>query len=474
MSDKVLVLEMNELVPDLLDRFIAEGKLPNFKRLRDQSVVAITDAEEEPPFLEPWIQWVTVHSGVPFLEHGCFNLNDGVKFTGPRIWDLASEAGKRVWVCGSMNASVQSRSINGHLLPDPWASGIKAVPEKFFEPFTRLTRAFVQEHSSGKPNISVADVLRFGRFMVAHGLSVKTVWSTLRQLTGELREKTQWRRATILDRLQWDLFRAVYKANKPALATFFINSTAHFQHFHWREMEPELFGVQPSAEELRTYRDAIAFGYAAMDKLVGEALTLVGPDTSVVLCTALSQQPMVHHDERGGRQIFRHRDHAGLLAWAGVTERCEYAPIMSQQFILTFDSEANAKAAAGKLAALRMADGEQVMLIRLDGTKLLTGCMIDLPPDRDALVSSGASNEARRFWDLFYPLEALRSGMHHPDGVLWIRTPARRHVTVDRKVSLLEVAPTLLALAGVETEHRFARRPMAEVVVTAPELLIAA
>ena len=38
MSSSVIVLEFNELVPDLLDRFMASGHLPNFKRLRDQSV----------------------------------------------------------------------------------------------------------------------------------------------------------------------------------------------------------------------------------------------------------------------------------------------------------------------------------------------------------------------------------------------------------------------------------------------------
>ncbi len=41
---KVIVLEFNELVPSLVDRFIAEGKLPNFKRLRNESTVAVTDA----------------------------------------------------------------------------------------------------------------------------------------------------------------------------------------------------------------------------------------------------------------------------------------------------------------------------------------------------------------------------------------------------------------------------------------------
>jgi hypothetical protein len=461
MAAKIIVLEFNELVPKLLDQFIAEGRLPNFKRLRDESIVATTDAEEKAPNLEPWIQWVTVHSGVPFSQHKCFDLNDGARYSGPRIWDLAARAGRKVWICGSMNAGVQFPEDAGYFLPDPWATDIRAVPESYFEPYLRVVRAYVQEHSSGKPEVTPADMLRFARFMVANGLSPKTVWGTARQLFGELREKVQWRRATILDRLQWDLFRAIYRRIQPDVATFFLNSTAHFQHFHWREMEPEQFSVAPSPDALRTYRGTIAFGYEQMDAIVGEALNLAGPDTSVVLCTGLSQQPM---EDDGGRQIFRHRDHASLLAWIGVAGNPAYAPIMSQQFILTFETEEDAAQAARHLDAVRMDDGRPVMLARLDGTKVLTGCMITNPPPEDAMVMSGASNEPQRFWDLFYPLEALRSGMHHPDGVLWIRTPSRQHVEIDRKVSLLELAPTFLALADVRTDHRFLSEPIAEAV----------
>ena len=106
------------------------------------------------------------------------------------------------------------------------------------------------------------------------------------------------------------------------------------------------------------------------------------------------------------------------------------------------------------------------------GNKIVTGCMIDSPPDADALIIREGSNESRRFWDLFYPLEALRSGMHHPDGIFWARTPMRKHVALDRKLSLLELAPTLLALSGVTGNFGFRREAIREVVEqVSPELV---
>ena len=47
-----------------MNKFIAEGELPNFARLHRESEVHITEADEDHPYLEPWIQWITVHSGL--------------------------------------------------------------------------------------------------------------------------------------------------------------------------------------------------------------------------------------------------------------------------------------------------------------------------------------------------------------------------------------------------------------------------
>ena len=43
-NQRVILLEFNELSPTLMERFIDMGQLPNFKRLRDESQVLITEA----------------------------------------------------------------------------------------------------------------------------------------------------------------------------------------------------------------------------------------------------------------------------------------------------------------------------------------------------------------------------------------------------------------------------------------------
>ena len=54
--------------------------------------------------LEPWIQWVTAHTGLDFAEHGVFRLGDIVARDLPQIWEQLEEKGLRVGAICPMNA----------------------------------------------------------------------------------------------------------------------------------------------------------------------------------------------------------------------------------------------------------------------------------------------------------------------------------------------------------------------------------
>ncbi len=100
----LILIEFNELSPRLLERFMAAGQLPNFQKFYAASSVYITDAQEQPPNLEPWIQWPTVHSGLTYEEHGVFDLGDGRNEQRKYVAEVLSDAGLRVGVfnCSSV------------------------------------------------------------------------------------------------------------------------------------------------------------------------------------------------------------------------------------------------------------------------------------------------------------------------------------------------------------------------------------
>ena len=448
MQRPVIVIEFNELCPNLMERFISEGRLPGFKALRDTSAVYVTDAEEEPPYLEPWIQWITVHTGLPFAQHRVFDLGDAHKLDSQRIWDRVAASGRRVWICGSMNALIKEPSARTHFVPDPWSSKVRPLPRGEYDLFCDLAWKYVQEHGRAAAPWRKRDYISFLMFMLRHGLSMRTVVTAGLQVARDIRvSELRARRAIVLDRLQWDLFRDTWKKMRPHFSTFFLNSTAHFQHYHWRDMEPEHFSNK-SIPVNHHARDTIFAGYRAMDRIVSECMKLA-PDAVIVLITALSQQPLLRYEGVGGKCIFKPVDPAELMRFAGITGTYRYAPVMAEEFHLYFESEHDADRAEQALCAMSVGD-KPLMRVRRCGKEIFSGCDIISPLDPEELVRSPVADRSASFGKLFYQADGAKSGCHHPDGIFWIRMPGAVPKVAAEKLPLIEASRMLAELAGVE------------------------
>jgi len=438
---RMIVLELNELTPSLMRRFMSEGKLPHFSRLYHEAEIYTTTAEEQPPHLDPWIQWVTVHTGLNFRDHGLERLNEGHKLEVPRVWDLLSNAGRRAWVCGSMNVG-DARPAGSCVMPDPWTTIVRPHPRSL-EPYFTFVQRQVMEHTSDRAPSDPRALLRFLWFMASHGLSRDTVAAIARQLAEERSGTGRWKRAALLDKVQFDVFAWYYRKIRPHFATFFVNSTAHYQHLHWREMDPDAFTAQPSEAQRREYRDAIEYGYREMDELVARVLAMADSRTTIVMATALSQQPCLMFEEHGGKFFYRPVDFGRLTSFAGVRDRYTVSPVMAHQFHLYFDAEEAAERAAERLTRVRYQD-RQALAVGRNGSGIFVGCRIYEPLPRDARLTLAPGADDVSFFELFYQVDGVKSGMHHPDGMLWIRTPARRHAVYAKHVPLAAVAPTIL------------------------------
>ena len=149
----VVLIEFNELCPDLMDKFIKEGCLPNFARLRSESEVYTTATDAAGEELNPWVQWVTLHTGLSHHEHKVLHLSQGHGLDKKAIWDHLSDSGYKVWVCSSMNPRADL-PLNGFLLPDPWSTGVRPQPEGEFGPFFDFVRTSVQGHESSQGKVS--------------------------------------------------------------------------------------------------------------------------------------------------------------------------------------------------------------------------------------------------------------------------------------------------------------------------------
>jgi hypothetical protein len=437
---RMIVLEFNELCSELIAEFMDRGLLPGFRALYERSTVFATDAGEAPPNLEPWIQWPTVHSGMTFREHGIFDLGDGHKLSEKSVAALLSDAGIAVGVFGSMN--VNYAELNGYFIPDPWHKIGRARPA-WLQPFYDVLSRQVQE-SSRENAFSPADMAGFGWFMLRHGLTAGTAGAIARQLASErLDPGVRWRRASVLDDVQYDLFRCLNARHQIRFATFFSNSTAHYQHYYWRNMRPEVFALAPLPGEHESLAGAIQYGYQSMDRLIRRAMADY-PDATLVLCTALSQRAWTDTT----KCTFRPRSFEALLSFAQVDPRSvAVKPVMAEQFHLVFDSAAHCAHAETALRDLHLGDRALLTVRREAGNTLFGGCDII-----DARLAGGTVTRRRDgatapFAELFYMIHTMRSGYHDPRGLLWLG--GARHEVVADPVSIVDIAPTILSAFGV-------------------------
>ena len=208
-NQRLILLEFNELCPHLVEQFMSEALLPNFKRLRDASETFITHTSEE--VLEPWIQWVTVHTGVPLSEHGIKDLDEAEKVKHSTFWDGLDKG--NVLLMSPMNVKFRRRN-QSLFMPDPWAAS--QAPSEELEPFYKFIRAAVTSHAR-TDRLDIKDAASAARFLLGHGLAFDTISAALSQLFAERsgRRDVKWRRATNTRSPAMGCFRA-FLARIPA------------------------------------------------------------------------------------------------------------------------------------------------------------------------------------------------------------------------------------------------------------------
>jgi hypothetical protein len=457
---KVLMLEFNELCPALLDRWIASGDLPHFSRLRATSDSFVTQPDvEDSALLEPWIQWYSTHTGLAYDQHRVFHLTDGARAPHTDIYRALIAAGRKVGSFSSMNVAPFA-AAGSFFAADPWTEQGDAFPPEL-NTYNRFVSGQVREYSNASASTGLADQAAFLAFLLRHGLSAGTVSAIAKQLASEklADPRLSYRRVAILDRLQADVFCALYRRHRPDFASFFINSTAHLQHSYWRHLDPEAFTVRPDETEMAIYGDAIRFGYRAMDALLGRFMSLAEKQGALLIfMTALSQQPFLRHEENGGQHFHRLHDVETFLGRLGIAHLA-VDPTMTHQYMARFADADARDAARERIAALRMEDGRRVFDFAAkaeEGPQLYFGCQIATRTEAETTIIDEATGDRVRFGELLYRIDAIKSGRHHPDGALWIGSGSgHRHA---EHASILDVFPTLLDHFGVAMPDGPARR----------------
>jgi hypothetical protein len=470
---KVLLLEFNEVNWGVIDQLIrdhGEGYLPNFTRLRQQGAWAVQSAVERPPLLDPWITWVTLHTGVPPAVHGASVLEqDAETIKAKRTWHYVSEAGRSVGVFGSISA-YPPFPVKGFVVPGPFAPSDDTYPADL-QPVQAINRRYTQVHNKTTRPPGLVENLRTGAKLLGMGLRPSTCVRIASQLARErMAPHSRWRRVSLQPQLNFDFFAKLYRTNRPDFATWHSNHAAHYMHHYWRAWDDSGFPVKSTPEERDRYGEAVPSGYRLCDELLGRAMDLLDDNTVLAVASSMGQQPYVSDKYQEGKIVVRVRNMDRLLEILGREGIGEVVPTMVPQWNLhVADAERRAALMRHIEAVRRVAPGVDEAAFAISETgDCLTLTPLGLARKVDGLryvfPATARRPEASVPMDELFACDTptVKQGMHHIDGLFALYGAGIRPGVHLPGCTNLDVAPTMLSLMGLGVPPVMTGRVMSE------------
>ena len=418
---KLAVLELNELNFEVLEQYMRRGELPHFARFFERHGYCQTSSEVSYTELEPWIQWVTAHTGMSFSEHGIFRLGDAVESGVPQIWEqLEAEFGVRAGAVSPMNAANRLRNA-AFFVPDPW------TPTKASGPWLlrKLSDAVAQAVNDNATSRITPKSLFFLFLGVLRYARLANYGAYLKLVAGLASRR--WNKVSFLDLFLSDVFVNLTRAKRPGFCTLFINGAAHLQH-HYLLNSPVVASDKNNPDwYVKPNADPVGDIYRAYDHILGSVVGAL-PDYRIMLVTGLHQDPCP-------TPIFYWRpcDHAGLLRRLG----CVFSgiqPRMSRDFVVSFSGRADLERTIAILEAARL-DGTPAFKVEDRGNDIFVELIYarDIEP-RSMLVSGTAEIPDFRREVAFV---ALKNGVHN--GIGYFADSGRVRQAVSGRMPLTQV-----------------------------------
>lgn len=472
---KVLLLEFNEINWTVADPLIKKGKLPNLAAMCAQGTKASPVATERPPYLDPWITWITLHTGVPREMHGASVLGqDSHTITAKCSWQYAAEAGRSVGVFGSIGAYPPA-PVPGFIVPGPFAPDNETFPPEL-QPVQALNRRYTQVHARAAEQQSLLEMIAQGAELFKLGLKPATCARIARQLVEERFNKhIGWKRVSLQPLINYDFFAETYRRFQPEFATWHTNHAAHYMHHYWRAYDDSEFLVRSSPEEKARYGGAVEYGYEVCDELLGRFMKLVGDDTVLVLASSMGQQPYVSERFPKGRIVVRFKNLQRILEIFGAQGVAEVVPTMVPQFNVKIPDPVERARVRKLFETARRAGHEAGAAISVEETdQILTVTPAGLAESgQPRYYFDGAPNADANGYDVneLFAMDTPtpKQGYHHPTGLLVLWGQGIRQGLEIKESSNLDVAPTLLSLLDIPVPSVMTGRALSEAWQTSSE-----
>jgi len=278
----VIWLGLDGLDWDLLDRLVADGRMPNWKRLTERGYSA--KLKSVMPILSP-IVWTTIATGTSPDVHRVLDFQEvdpasgqklpisGLSRAVPAVWNVASASGTSVGVVGWW-ATHPAEEVSGFFVSD------RASPIMF----EGMPRAGVAYPSSLAPGVEQV-LARDGAVSSAElARSIEAPEADIEKSreTGHLDNPyVALARIVGSTRVYHRIARDLYDKNLPSLMVVYFEGTDAVGHVFAPYVPPKMTCV--SEEDFARYRRVVDEYYALMDRVLGQWMRRADEDGATLI-----------------------------------------------------------------------------------------------------------------------------------------------------------------------------------------------
>jgi len=401
----IILLGLNELNFDYINFYINKGLLPNFSKIFNLQNPIETISENEYKLLEPWVQWVTIHTGKTFDQHKVFRLGDIVNNPDhSQIFEELEAEGLSVGAVSPFNAENRLKNP-AFFVPDPWTktepSGNWVVKSLY-----QAVHQSVNDNAESKLNI---------KSMISLGLGLLLYVPITRwyhYIKTVLKAKNPGAKAVILDSLLADVHLSLWKKNKPDFSNLFLNSGAHIQHHY-------LFNSKAYQGDLKNPDWYCPNGYDPLIQILSEYDYQIGrflklKNVKLIIATGLHQQPHKHLTF-----YWRLKEHVKFAKMIGIQNFSEILPRMSRDFLFKFNKETDALNAENLLNSF-YASKDDIKIFEVDNRGISLFVELVYPndiEDNDSIYSKESNLKLETFKS-YLAFVAIKNGEH--DGIGYV------------------------------------------------------
>lgn len=451
---ELLIVGLDGATWDIIDPMIEAGDLPVLADLCRAGVRG--PLETLSPIWSPLI-WTSIATGRNPEEHGITSYSmTRSDLKSARIWDIARDQGKRVGLFQWLITWPSERSF-AFCIP----SWLAHTPETWPPEYRFIQELNLNQTESGG-SASLLYILCQGTL---HGLRIET---TVSLFSDWITSPSDTDGAFIDQHMRYvepstDVFLHLLRKYEPDVACFCLYGTDQLAHRFWKYFDPEPFEDVDEDERSR-FGSVIPDYYRLADRALGRVLA-AAPEATVIVVSDHGMGPDLAAPARYVFRMDRILQEAGLAGRFTITF-AQRRYLLSPVSPLTVEELRSALATFKGIHLYESDDPIFQVDLNEDGTIILNPMMdMVVGPEVPLYTTRGIILNAR----LLKIEEAVEvrhlSGSHRAMGIVILKGQAIRRGGATEGATVLDIAPTALALLGLPVSREMPGRILKEAIL---------